>query len=359
MTETAWKSGIRRGSAAMADPDLGLDGHRVDGRRGRPGGSRRRCPRSVTGSPTAVPAGAVQPPNSCSTSGRTSMAAEVAGDDEGGPAGSSRPLVGAAEVRPGSSPSTVSRVPARRSVVGRGRRVDRRRRRPRSARRRGSACAWRRSLRRSSRRRSTSRAGNVGSQHDLRQQLQRRRQAVGRDVDADGQGIPAGLGVERGAEPFGRLDELRSHRTAPSPRTGHGRPGPSPPASAAGSSAAPPRIITDALIRGRPGRSAIRTSRPLARRSMATAGNSYGRGGPGSGRSAITGSVARGSIVRLMPPPPRRRPGRRRERQDHVIRRGTAGQVRQDQSVVLAEDGSRRVADLLGRDREVTRQQLG
>ena len=44
-------------------------------------------------------------------------------------------------------------------------------------------------------------------EQDLGDQLQRRFQASGRDVDPDGQRIPAGVGVDRRPEAFSRLDE--------------------------------------------------------------------------------------------------------------------------------------------------------
>ena len=44
-------------------------------------------------------------------------------------------------------------------------------------------------------------------EEDLGDQVEGGRQAVRRYVDADAQGVPARFGVERGAQPLGRLDE--------------------------------------------------------------------------------------------------------------------------------------------------------
>ena len=76
-----------------------------------------------------------------------------------------------------------------------------------SARRRGSAWAWSRSLSRSSRSRSTSSGGNVGRSRTSARSSRAGAQPGRRHVDADARGVPAGVGVERGAQPLARLGQ--------------------------------------------------------------------------------------------------------------------------------------------------------
>ena len=130
-----------------------------------------------------------------------------------------------------------------------------------------------------------------------------RRQPVGRHVDADGQRIPAGIGVERGAEPLGGFDEGDRVVALRSPRSGPGRPGPWPrPRSAARRPAADDQDV-------RPTRAAGRAGRRRGSRGRWRAAAGHGREvvrprRAGTGRSAMTGP-SRGRIAAVVTRPPR------------------------------------------------------
>ena len=202
MTDTAWKSGIRRGRPAVTDPDLRLDRARpVDDpdeaarRRGR---IHDRGPRLDAGSRHPAAEQALG-------DGRDVLARQVPADDE-------RRL---GRIEP-AQPGTPQRLgvealdgvagPARRPVVGRRRRVDR---------------ADQGFLDPSARvglgleqvvEALVAEAVDLGDregrmQDDLGQQVERLREPIGGHVQPGGQRVPAGLGVERRTQPLGRLDQ--------------------------------------------------------------------------------------------------------------------------------------------------------
>ena len=143
-------------------------------------------------------------------------------------------------------------------------------------------------------------------QQDLRDQLERRRQPVGRHLHARAQRVPAGIRVDRGAQPLGGLDQLRSRRSARCLRTGRGPRArccrPARPAPRARRRERPP---TPRRAAARAGRRRGPTGRSTTG-ATATDGKSYGRGGPTGRTLGDHDVVGPGSSVVLMPPPPRR-----------------------------------------------------
>ena len=260
---------------AMADPDLGLDRARPMDRPGRAARPTCRCRRSARPAASG-PAGRPTRRTGARPSADDVQAAEVAADDERRPGRVEAALVGAAQVvrRRGPRRSRGSRPPAggtarpaRRSSPTKAS----------SARRRGSALAWSRSFSRSSRRRSTSAAGKVGRRTTSARSSSAGGEPVGRDVHADGQRVPAGLGVERRAEALGGLDQGDRVVAARCPPSAPGPPGRSPRPASAGS------------------------SDRAARRARATPRRAAGRAGPRRGcaaRSASRCSVDRRELVR-------------------------------------------------------------
>ena len=142
----------------------------------------------------------------------------------------------------------------------------------------------------------------------------------------------------------------RSRRSARCPRSGRGPRGPCrrPRRRLLGGAAG--RRPADADTSGRPGRSATRIVRPLSSWSLDTAGNSYGAGCPGCGRSATTGpsrSGRRGGHA-ASSSSARRRSSLVGQR---LVRRSRLGQIGQDEPVVGPEHGRGDLADRLRRDR--------
>ena len=236
-TDRAWKSGIRRATPAWPTRISVCAAPGLSTRRSRRppevalGDDRARRDRAVG----SAPAG-----HQAIGQAHRSTRLEVAGHDQVVRAGSRprspRPLDARPVQRRHGRPG-----PRRRTVVGR---VVRGRSSRRTPRRRGgaaSARAWRRSFRRSSRIRSTSDSGNVGWATTSASSSRAGSSRLAGTSTPDRRRVPAGVGVERGAEPLGRLDRARSRRSARCPRSGPGPPGPSRPPRAAGSSAAPLR----------------------------------------------------------------------------------------------------------------------
>ena len=189
---------------AVADPDLGLDRPRpvddandaTDGG-ARVGDRRDRCAIAVRGER--------HEPKRRSAKRHDVLTAEVATDHQRRPARVERPAVDAPELGAVEALDRLAR-PAGRPVIGRVGRVDRADERlVDSAPRIGldleevvqALVAQPFDL--------GFREGRV--EQDLGDEVQGRFEPGGRHVDPDGQRVPAGVGVERGPEPFARLDQ--------------------------------------------------------------------------------------------------------------------------------------------------------
>jgi len=203
ISETAWKSAIRRGEPAMADANLRLDrtrsvddpndaAHRAGGVHDRRLG---RCIRSRAGPRPEEPIG----------EGDDVLAAKIAADDEGRPIWRDRPFVDTPEIARAEGLDGFA-DPARRSVVGRLRCVD------------GpdegflDASPWVGPGLEQVVQTLVAKTLDLGlregrGQQDLGDQLERRSEPGGGHVHVDAQRVPTGIGVERGAETLGGLDQ--------------------------------------------------------------------------------------------------------------------------------------------------------
>ena len=283
------------------------------------------------------------------------LAAEVATDDQRRSCRVERPLVGAAELR-GRQRLDGRAGPAGRSMVGRGRRVDR----------------------------VDERLFDATSRIRLRlEEVVQSLVAKAFDLGRSGRsGATAPRRRARGPAPADRTGHRRRRSGRPSrPRRGATRrvarsastraiasydsvPSDSAraartvaPASSAGSSAAPPRTMIDADTSGRPGRSTTSNDRPLdsraARDGREVVGSRGARLRPvgddpavtwveGRAHAATSSSLARRvGLVRW---------------ERHVVGGRSLGQIRQDQPVVRPEDGSSDIPDRLRGHRQIARQ---
>ncbi len=187
----------------------------------------------------------------------------------------------------------------------------------RSARRRGSARAWSRSLTRSSRSRATSCSGNVGvsmtsaSRSSAGARFRRGTVTVPTVVSH-----PALAWIPAPRRSDASISAIASRRAVPSVSASAAST--VSPACAASSLAAPPISNSCAASSGRPGRCETSTVSPFGSTVRANPGKWYGRGSPGTGRRSSTSRLpsacgrSSADASRLMPPAPlRRRPGRR------------------------------------------------
>ena len=290
MTESAWKSSIRRGTPTWP---IRISVWTAPGR------WTTRTNRSWT-----APASTIRPLVAAPTAG--APAAEQPLDDRRGRRSRARSPPTRNAARAGSTPRSYAARrragvelrdrllrPAGRPAVGRAALVDRLGNTPR---RRGGAgrpgleqvvqplVAEALDLR----------LGERRVEGDLGEQLERRLEAGGRDVDADARRVPAGVGVERRAEALRGLDEGDRVVAARSPRSAPARRGPS---RRRGPAARRPRRCAGRATRRRAAARAGRRRRRGARSAgvnRSTAGKSYGRGVPGVGRSAIDLDVLAG-----------------------------------------------------------------
>ena len=336
---------------AVTDPDLGLDRARPVDDADEPADRRARVDDRRGSGSVRVRRRASTIRSRRSASADHVLAAEVAADDERRPARVERPAVDRAELGAAESLDRLAR-PAGRPVVGRlpARRSCRRTPPRRGAAGRPGPGAGRSGARRAAARpriRGTSAGG--GPRRRARAPVPggrpaRRRRRVN--------GVPAGLGVERGPEPLRRPRPGRSRRSARCPRSARGRPGRSPRPASAGSSTAPPVTTIEADTSGRPGQvddedgQAVRQAAAGDGRELVgarRAGRAAARRRPDRPASDRRSCSCRHLLVGRRP---RRLGVLGRER--HVVLGRALGQVGQDHPVVRPEDGGRDVADRLG-----------
>ena len=333
MTESAWKSGCRRGSPTWP---IRISVWTAPGRWTTQTRRVRDAARSsiVAAVDRSSPA---QSPNSRSTiastsSGSRSPATTIAPTRPG----IERPVVRRRAARPASSVATVSAVPP----AGRWYGEPARRSSRRTPRRRGGAGRPWPGAGRSAARRAAARprtAGNVG-----RRTTSASSSSAGSSrlagTSTPRHRVPAGLGVERRAEPLGGLDERDRVVDLGALGQRAGR-------EDRGARRAPParrprrsRSTSDAETSSRPGIGVTISRRPFASDERAMNGNSYGRGSPGTGRSATSPVAGHAACLAVAAAP-------------------ACGRYVRTTRLSGAEHVARRVADLLRRDRQVARQQ--
>ena len=353
MTDSAWKSGIRRGTPTWP---IRISVWTEPGR-WRTRTNRSRTALSATIEPRRRRPRTRRPSQ---PSSRSAIAADV--DPARGrrrrssvARAGSRPRWYAARRRPASRPLDRLLRPAGRPAVRRARRVDRR-----GERLVGAAARIGLGLEQVVEP-LVAEALDLGLgerrvEGDLGEELERRLEAGGRHVDADRSSRPSRprRGATRRAARWPRPG--RSRRSARCPRSAPGRRGPWRPPSASGSSAAPLRRTSVAETSGRPGqvgddertaRWRAGSARPPGSRTAAACRASAARRRRETSRHAATSSSSAASAS-VASARRRRRPPCR----PAAARAGRSGRPG-------CRAGRRRVAtcaDLLGRDRQVARQ---